>query len=149
MKLTIETEKGNFNIQEDQFIIRSGLQNFHKEGYYFNYCILILYTKSFRSKISDLEQINKIIYDDGYETAEFENAKLIGCLGHSGVFGESEELKKSELSSLLDNNNFNKILESYFKERYEKIYKSIKGILMDEIDLNYQIGLNVYLSLKA
>jgi hypothetical protein len=137
MKLTIETNKGNFDLHEDDFIINHGLQIFHDEGYYFNYCVLFLYQKNIRSVISDLTKIDKIIWDDGVEINIFENAKHIGGLRYPGIVGINE------LLDLIDKNRFNKILGSYFKERYKKI----KEELVSKIDLN-QIGLNVYLTLK-
>lgn len=148
MKLTIETSKGNFDLHEDNFIIKYGFQNFHDEGYYFNYCVLFLYQKNIKSEISNLTKIDKIIWDDGVEINIFENAEQIGALSHSGILGINEERNKMELMDLIDKQSFNKILGSYFKERYEKFYKSIKEELVSKIDLKYQIGLNVYLTLK-
>lgn len=148
MKLTIETNKGIFDLHEDEFIIYHGFQNFHDEGYYFNYCVLFLYQKNIRSAISDLTKIDKLIWDDGVEINIFENVEQIGCLSHSGIVGINEERKNMELMDLIDKQSFNKILGSYFKERYEKFYKTIKEELVSKIDLEYQIGLNVYLTLK-
>lgn len=146
MKLTIETNKGNFDIQKDNFIIRTGCQFFNNDGYYFNYCVLFIYQKNIQSKINKINKINKIIWNNDI----FENVEQIGGLIHSGFSG-SKKLKNIELIELIkliDTQPFNNILSSYFKERYCEFFESIKNELISKIDLKYQIGLNVYLTLK-
>jgi hypothetical protein len=135
MKLTIETNKGNFDLQEGEFIINYGFQNFNDEGYYFNYCLLFLYQKNIRSEFSDLMKIDKIIWGDGVEINIFENAERIGCLTNSGIVGANKKLKNVELLNLIDKQSFNKA-ENETKIFARDTKKELDKSLLLELQIN-------------